>query len=130
MGSRLVLDGEDLFIENPENIYPEIEEVIKSYKSNLIKYLQGQYMDKHYNIEQTIEKIINFYRGVEHPINDKIVEWLNEDQDAINNFLSLCLALSQNGWTLHEPIANYHDSFTWELSELVYQAAMKFFKGN
>ena len=130
MGSNLIVDGNDLFIENPENIYPEIEEFIKSYKSNLIKYLQGQYMDKDYNIEQTIEKIIGFYRNEEQPINEKINAWLNFDQESLDDFLTLCLYLSENGWTLHEPICNYHDSKTLKLSEQVYERAMKYFKGN
>ncbi len=129
IGSPLSLEGDDLFILNPENVYPELEEFAKSYKAVLIKYLQGEYSDHQYNVDQTIEKIIDFYRAIEQPINRKIDEWLNSDQDSLDKFMTLCLELSQNGWTLHEPISNYQNEKTENLSEDVYKRAMAFFKG-
>ncbi|MED0795844.1 hypothetical protein P4S97_21725, partial [Bacillus licheniformis] len=43
LGSPLVLDGDDLYIENPENVYPELVEFVQSYKKWLIQYLKGGY---------------------------------------------------------------------------------------
>jgi len=72
MGSPLVLDGDDLYIEHPENIYPELEELGKNYKSRIVAYLKGEYLDNDHNVKQTVDKIINFYLGIEQDMNRKI----------------------------------------------------------
>ena len=40
MGSSLTVEGNDLYIENPENICPEIEDLVKSYKPYIINFLR------------------------------------------------------------------------------------------
>ena len=61
MGSSLVLDGNDLYIEQPENIYPELEEFVQSYKGRIIQYLKGEYTQQEHNVKQTIDKIIDSF---------------------------------------------------------------------
>ena len=129
MGSCLVLDGDDLYIEHPENIYPEMEDVIKSYKVSIINYLKGDYSKKEYAVMQTIEKIIGFYRGREQEINSKINAWLNQDDKSIRKIMTLFIVLSRNGWTGDDPIDQYRDDTTDELSLEIFNKAMAYFKG-
>jgi hypothetical protein len=129
MGSRLVLEGEDLYIENPENIYPEIEEAIKSYKKRIIQHLTGKYTSKDHNVKQTIDKIVDFYLGIDQEINPRINDWLNNDEQSLYKVMKLFVLLSYNGWTIKEPIANYEDEDTERLSLEIFEEAMSYFKG-
>lgn len=129
MGSRLVLDGDDLYVENPENIYPEIEEVIKSYKLRIVQYLKGEYSNREHGITQTIDKIIDFYRGIDQTGNSKINAWLNQDYESVDNIMTLFILFSNNGWTVKEPIDEYRDIATDDLSQEIFDKAMAFFKG-
>ena len=128
MGSKLVLDGEDLYIENPMNVCPEVEQFIKSYKSRIVTYLKGGYSDKDHNVIQTIDKIILFMNG-EDLSNSKIQDWLNNDDQSMTIVLELIVMLSKNGWTdCKEPIANYETVETYKLSKEIYERAMSYFK--
>jgi hypothetical protein len=127
MGSRLVLDGDDLFIENPENIYLELEEFVKSYKQRIIQYLQGGYSN--HSVKQTIDKIADFYRGAEQAMNPKINDWLNHDDKASRDVMNLFVLFSNNGWSAREPVANYEDMATDDLSQEIDERAMSYFKG-
>ncbi|MED1838116.1 hypothetical protein P4208_12175, partial [Bacillus thuringiensis] len=98
MGAKLVLDGNDLYIENHEKVAPEIESVIKEYKLRIIKYLQGNYSDQDHAVKQTIDKIINFFIGVEQDMNPKINDWFNHDEAAARLVMELTLNFSLNGW--------------------------------
>ncbi|MEX3713625.1 hypothetical protein ABFV99_14625 [Cytobacillus horneckiae] len=129
MGAKLVLDGNDLFIENPEKVYPEIEEFIKGYKTRILKYLNGSYSDKEHNVRQTIDKIIVFMRGIEQDNNSKIKNWINHDDESLTKILELLVLLSKNGWVTNEPISNYEDEKTDKLSKQIYDSAMNYFKG-
>jgi len=98
MGSPLVLDGDDLYIEHLENIYLELEELAKNYKSRIVAYLKGEYSDNDHNVKQTVDKIINFYLGIEQDMNGKINDWLNHDGEATKVVMELTIELSYNGW--------------------------------
>src|SRR5690606_7980333 len=115
----------DLYVEQPENIYPEIEDVIKSYKLRIVKYLKGEYSKREYAITQTIEKIIDFYRGYES--SPKINNWLNQDYESAKEIMTLFVLFSKNGWDGEEPIDKYSDVATDELSEEIFEKAMAFF---
>jgi hypothetical protein len=128
MGSKLVLEGEDLYIENPENIYPEIEELIKSYKNRIIQYLKGDYSSKVHSVKQTIDKIVEFYRD-ECPKDSKINSWLQEDESSLELLMLLWRELYDNGWNYIEPIANYEDENTEKLTDQIFEKAMSYFKG-
>lgn len=129
MGAKLVLDGEELFIEQPEKIAPEIIDFVKSHKSRIIAYLKGSYSDKEHNIRQTIDKIINFYVGIEQDMNGKINDWLNHDEDAIKMIMELTVELSNNGWSnVKTSIANYENETTDKLSQEIFNRAMAYFK--
>ena len=128
MGSKLVLEGEDLYIENPENIYPEIEELIKSYKKRIIQYLKGDYSSKVHSVKQTIDKIVDFYKA-ECPKDSKINSWLQKDESALELLMLLWKELYENGWNYNEPIANYEDENTEKLTDQIFEKAMSYFKG-
>lgn len=38
MGATFVLDGDELYIDNPENIYPELEELANHIKLELLLF--------------------------------------------------------------------------------------------
>lgn len=128
MGARLVLDGNDLYIENPEKIYPELEDFIKSYKPWIIRYLKGEYTKQEHAINQTVEKIIDFYRNIDQRSNSQINIWLNTDYESLEKVMNLFVLLSENGWSANEPIANYESVETDRLVKEIFDAAMKFFK--
>ncbi|WP_445505796.1 hypothetical protein [Niallia sp. 03091] len=129
MGAALVLDGDNLYIEHPENIYPEIEELAKLYKARIIAYLKNDYSDHEHNIFQTVDKIINFYVGIDQDMNKKINDWLNHDEVACTMIMQLCVKLSKNGWKdPKEPTCNYEDYNTFQFSTKIYERAMSYFR--
>lgn len=129
MGAKLILDGNDLFIENPERIGPEVESVIKEYKLRIVKYLQGNYSDQEHAVKQTVDKIINFFIGIEQDMNPKINDWFNNDEDAARLVMELTLNFSLNGWLyIKESVANYENKLTDELSLNLYNRAMAYFR--
>lgn len=129
MGSKLVLDGDDLYIENPMNVYPELEQIIVDYKSRIITYLKGEYSDKTHAVKQTIDKVIYYMRGVDQEINQKIEDWLNHDAEGMAAVIQLTIDLSHNGWDdCKRPFANYETVETDKLSKEIFERAMRFFK--
>ncbi|MED2985199.1 hypothetical protein P4311_28050 [Bacillus thuringiensis] len=129
MGAKLVLDGNDLYIESHEKVAPEIESVIKEYKLRIIKYLQGNYSDQDHAVKQTIDKIINFFIGVEQDMNPKINDWFNHDEAAARLVMELTLNFSLNGWLyVKESVANYENKLTDELSQEIFNRAMLHFR--
>lgn len=129
MGSKLVLEGDDLFIENPENIYPEAEEFIQSYKGRIIKYLKGNYSDKDNAVHQTVDKVLLFMSGAEQDMNEKISKWLNDDVDAVCMVMQLTIDLHKNGWPNGKEVpANYENKETDKLSYAIFRRAMTYFR--
>jgi hypothetical protein len=129
MGAKLVLDGNDLYIENHEKVAPEVEAVIKEYKLRIVKYLQGNYSDQDHAVKQTIDKIINFFIGVEQDMNPKINDWFNHDEAAARLVMELTLNFSLNGWLyVKESVANYENKLTDELSQEIFNRAMSHFR--
>lgn len=129
MGAKLILDGNDLFIENPEKIGPEVESVIKEYKLRIVKYLQGNYSEQEHAVKQTVDKIINFFIGIEQDMNPKINDWFNNDEAAARMVMELTLNFSLNGWLyVKESVANYENELTDKLSLNLYNRAMTYFK--
>lgn len=132
MDARLMLDNGDLYIENPEKICTELEEFVKSYKPRIIQFLQGQYTDKDHSINQTIEKIMNYFAGIEQAMNKKIEDWLNHDGEALDMIVNqLFIELWNNGWTdIRTPIDDYESQKTNTLCSNIFQRAMSYFKGS
>jgi hypothetical protein len=129
MGAKLVLDGNDLYIENHEKIAPEVELVIKEYKLRIVKYLQGNYSEQDHAVKQTVDKIINFFIGVEQDMNPKINDWFNHDEGAARLVMELTLNFSLNGWLyVKESVANYENKLTDELSQEIFNRAMSHFR--
>ena len=130
MGSPLVLDGNDLYIDNPDNIYPELEELAKSYKARIVAFLKGNYSDQDHAVKQTMDKIINFYRGIDQAMNEKINDWLNNDAAGTAAVMQLMIDLNNNGWDkVTEPICNYENDVTDKLSKEIFNRAMSYFRG-
>ncbi|MCZ6942394.1 hypothetical protein EJ131_18005 [Bacillus mycoides] len=129
MGAKLVLDGNDLYIEKHEKIAPEVELVIKEYKLRIVKYLQGNYSEQDHAVKQTVDKIINFFIGVEQDMNPKINDWFNHDEAAARLVMELTLNFSLNGWLyVKESVANYENKLTDELSQEIFNRAMSHFR--
>ncbi|MCY8485396.1 hypothetical protein MOC97_07840 [Bacillus atrophaeus] len=130
LGSSLVLDGNDLYIEQPENVYPELEAFVQSYKKRIIKYLQGEYSEHEHNVKQTIDKIINYFMGIDQDINRKIDDWFNHDYDSVMKVKKLLVLFWENGWReLKESVSNFESEETDRLSLEIYDRAMSYFKG-
>jgi hypothetical protein len=127
LGATFSVEGDELFINNPENVYPELEELAKGNKSRIITYLNGNYTDRIHSVKQTIDKIFDFYReGCRR--ETKINEWLQHDQEGLQKVMELAVIFSKNGWTFNEFLANYEDEETDKLSEEIYNRAMAYFK--
>ncbi|QKN78665.1 hypothetical protein GZ55_12995 [Bacillus pumilus] len=131
LGAHLVLDGNDLYIENPENVYQELVEFVQSYKKRIIRYLKGEYSDQEHNVKQTIDKIINYYMGIAQDLNRKIDDWFNHDWDAAIKVSRLLVLFWENGWRdLDTSVSNYESEETDKLSLEIYERAMSYFKGD
>jgi hypothetical protein len=131
MGAALVLEGNELFIDNPENVYPALQDFAKSYKSRIIKYLKGEYSKEDHNIIQTIDKIIHYYNGVDQEINSKIESWLREDLESIQMINDLLVIYWNNGWNdFTDPVANFENDETAKLSKQIFKKAMLFMRKN
>ncbi|MCY8913178.1 hypothetical protein MOE47_09665 [Bacillus atrophaeus] len=130
LGSSLVLDGNDLYIEQPENVYPELEAFVQSYKKRIIKYLQREYSEHEHNVKQTIDKIINYFMGIDQDINRKIDDWFNNDYESVMKVMNLLVLFWENGWReLKESVSNFESEETDRLSIEIYDRAMSYFKG-
>ncbi|WP_368004416.1 hypothetical protein MHI58_08980 [Bacillus sp. FSL K6-2869] len=131
MGARLVLDGNDLYIENPENVYQELVEFVQSYKRRIIRYLKGEYSDQEHNVKQTIDKIINYFMGIDQEMNPKIDDWFNHEWDAATKAARLLVLFWENGWRdLDTSVSNFESEETDKLSLEIYERAMSYFKGD
>ncbi|WP_437131846.1 hypothetical protein [Bacillus atrophaeus] len=130
LGSRLILDGNDLYIENPEKVYPELEVFVQTYKKRIIRYLKGEYTQKEHHVKQTIDKIINYFMGIDQDINRKIDDWFNHDYDSVMKVMKLLVLFWENGWReLKESVSNFESEETDRLSIEIYDRAMSYFKG-
>lgn len=130
MGSSLVLDGNDLYIEQPENIYPELEEFVQSYKGRIIQYLKGEYTQQEHNVKQTIDKIIDSFMHADQERDKKIQDWFNHDDEAVMCVMKLLVMFWENGWRdLNKSVSNYENEETYRLSSYIYDRAMSYFKG-
>ncbi|QXJ47141.1 hypothetical protein KIV12_13220 [Bacillus altitudinis] len=131
MGARLVLDDNDLYIENPENVYQELVEFVQSYKKRIIRYLKGEYSDQEHNVKQTIDKIINYFMGIDQEMNPKIDDWFNHEWDAATKAARLLILFWENGWRdFDSSVSNFESEETDKLSLEIYERAMSYFKGN
>ncbi|WP_111292203.1 hypothetical protein [Bacillus safensis] len=131
MGARLVLDGNDLYIENPENVYQELVDFVQSYKKRIIRYLKGEYSDQEHNVKQTIDKIINYFMGIDQEMNPKIDDWFNHEWDAATKAARLLVLFWENGWRdLDTSVSNFESEETDKLSLEIYERAMSYFKGD
>ncbi|MGM0747110.1 MAG: hypothetical protein ACQEUS_04430 [Bacillota bacterium] len=130
LGSSLILDGDELYIEQPKNVYPELEAFVQSYKKRIIKYLQGEYSEHEHNVKQTIDKIINYFMGIDQEINRKIDDWFNHDYESVMKVMKLLVLFWENGWReLKESVSNFESEETDRLSIEIYDRAMSYFKG-
>ncbi|MGE6525942.1 hypothetical protein [Bacillus safensis] len=131
LGARLVLDGNDLYIENPENVYQELVEFVQSYKKRIIQHLKGEYSDQEHNVKQTIDKIINYYMGIAQDLNKKIDDWFNHDYESVMKVMKLLVLFWENGWRdLDTSVSNFESEETDKLSLEIYERAMSYFKGD
>ncbi|MBK5446046.1 hypothetical protein [Peribacillus sp. TH24] len=129
MGATFVPDNDELYIDNPENIYPELEELAKSYKVRIVAFMKGNYSDHDHAVKQTMDKIINFYCGIDQDMNEKINNWLNNDAAGTAAIMQLLINLNKNGWDkVTEPICNFENDVTDKLSKEIFDSAMSHFR--
>lgn len=129
MGATFVLDNDELYIDNPENIYPELEELAKSYKARIVAFLKGNYSDQDHAVKQTIDKIINCFLRTDEEVNQKIENWIGDDPGSVELILTLFVELRENGWmNLKESISNFENDRTDKLSKEIFDRAMTYFR--
>lgn len=92
--------------------------------------MKGEYSDHEHNVKQTIDKIINYFMGIDQEMNPKIDDWFNHDWDAAIKAARLLVLFWENGWRdLNSSVANFEDEETDQLSLEIYERAMSYFKG-
>lgn len=124
MGSPLILEDGGLYIEKPENVYPELEEFAKLNKRRIVQYLKGEY---DHSIPQTIDKIVDFMLGNDNP---SINAWLQQDYESVDRIMTLLKMFWDNGWTdFNKSIANFETAETDKLSKEIFDRAMSLQKG-
>ncbi|MES1038982.1 hypothetical protein [Peribacillus simplex] len=129
MGATFVLDNDELYIDNPENIYPELEELAKSYKARIVAFLKGNYSDQDHAVKQTIDKIVNCFLRTDEEVNQKIENWIGDDPGSVELILTLFVVLRENGWmNLKESISNFENEKTDKLSKEIFDRAMAYFR--
>lgn len=129
MGATFVLVNDELYIDNPENIYPELEELAKSYRARIVTFLKGNYSDQDHAVKQTMDKIIKFYCGIDQDMNGKINDWLNNDTEGAAAVMQLLIDLNNNGLNkVTEPICNFENDVTDKLSKEIFDRAMSYFR--
>ena len=129
MGATFVLDNDELYIDNPENIYLELEELAKSYKARIVAFLKGNYSDQDHAVKQTIDKIVNCFLRTDEEVNQKIENWIGDDPGSVELILTLFVVLRENGWmNLKESISNFENEKTDKLSKEIFDRAMAYFR--
>lgn len=129
MGATFVLDNDELYIDNPENIYLELEELAKSYKARIVAFMKGNYSDQDHAVKQTIDKIVNCFLRTDEEVNQKIENWIGDDPGSVELILTLFVELRENGWmNLKESISNFENEKTDKLSKEIFDRAMAYFK--
>lgn len=129
MGATFVLDNDELYIDNPENIYPELEELAKSYKARIVAFMKGNYSDQDHAVKQTIDKIVNCFLRTDEDVNQKIENWIGDDPGSVELILTLFVVLRENGWmNLKESISNFENEKTDKLSKEIFDRAMAYFR--
>lgn len=129
MGASFVLDNDELYIDNPENIYPELEELAKSYKARIVAFMKGNYSDQDHAVKQTIDKIVNCFLRTDEEVNQKIENWIGDDPGSVELILTLFVVLRENGWmNLKESISNFENEKTDKLSKEIFDRAMAYFR--
>lgn len=129
MGATFVLENNELYLLNHENVPPELQDFAKQYKSRIITYLQGGYSAKCHSVKSTIDKIVAFMIGEDHDASSKISNWLLQDYEAVQQIITLMQKFYDAGWSSWEPIASYETSETDKLSLEIFNRAMAYFKG-
>jgi hypothetical protein len=128
MGAALIVEGNALYIDNPEKVHAALQDFAKSYKARIIKFLNGKYSEKDHAVNQTMDKIVDFYRGATES-NSKIEEWLKHDEESIQKFNKLLVLFWNNGWRdFTDPVANFENDETDRLSKEIFERAMNFYR--
>lgn len=92
--------------------------------------MKGEYSDHEHNVKQTIDKIINYYMGIDQDINRKIDDWFNHDFESVMKVMKLLVLFWENGWReLKESVSNFESEETDQLSIEIYDRAKSYFKG-
>lgn len=126
-GSDLLLDNGELFLKNPENIPWEIEEFIVSHKQRLVDYLNGKFTERQHAIDQTIEKMFLWWRGIEQPGSKTIQYWTVSVPESIGLLYELSAELAKQGWkNPDEPYFPYETERSREIAEELYDSAVAF----
>lgn len=92
--------------------------------------MKGEYSDHEHSVKQTIDKIINYYLGIDQDINRKIDDWFNHDFESVMKVMKLLVLFWENGWReLKESVSNFESEETDQLSIEIYDGDMSYFKG-
>ncbi|MCM2675594.1 hypothetical protein [Alkalicoccobacillus plakortidis] len=130
MGATFAMEGNELYLNNSDQVSDEMKVFAKSFKSRLVMYLQGNYTDAKHNVYQTIDKLIDYMKNTQIENQTVIDRWLSHDQLALDKTVKLMQSYRDNGWTnFDEPVANFENKTTEELAAELYNRAMDFVRG-
>lgn len=130
LGSKIVQDGEDLFIENHEKLDQAHIEHVKLYKPRIIRYLKGEYSDKEHALRSTMDKAVAFMiNQIKSDIDQKLNDWLRQDEESLKLVMRKLELLYENGWRYELPAANFETAETDKLAQQIFDRAMAHFKG-
>lgn len=99
------------------------------YEKRLVRILNGENLSEQWKRDRLFINVMYFYRNVSDPSNDKIEEWLNEDEEAAKLFTKLTAEYESCGWDdISTAPFNFENEVSKQLLEELYQNAVKFFK--
>lgn len=104
-------------------------QLASEYENRLVRILNGEDLTQQWKRDNMFIQTMYFYRNVSDKSNDRIEEWMNADQEAAALFMKLTTEYENGGWhNIEEMPFNFENETTKELTEALYQNALKFFK--
>ncbi|UED76081.1 hypothetical protein [Brevibacillus sp. DP1.3A] len=131
LGSPIVMDGGNLYVENADKVPAHDMDLARSYKARIVKYLMGTYSDKEHALRQTNDKIIAFMlmENQDKTTEIKLDKWLTTDEHSYELVTRWLQKLAVNGWVdAQQSIANYETLETDKIAVELFDRAMSFFK--
>lgn len=119
-GADVKLNGEEVDLVNYENTPKEIIEFAQKDVESIRDYLLS-WKDAS-AIHKTMQKIISYFCGWQH--NEKINEWLCNDDESLFQFHDWTVMLAENGWVdIYEDFRKFETEDSFKLATELYEKA-------